>query len=140
MEEVKTEIFFCRPGGHLSSIAIWYIDSRLSEGGKSIGFFLEHVRKTYGSGGGIDGEGGEADGKERAEHLQKVYASLASKGVPNVDRLKKAKILHSKYGTFVDLEPVGISEGPKSLLDVRNAVVCVLEALEVFSISFYFIN
>jgi hypothetical protein len=98
------------------------------------------VRKTYGLGGGIDGEGGEADGKERVERLQKIYASLVSKDVPNVDRLKKAEILHRKYGSFVDLESVGISEGPKSLLDVRNAAVCVLEALKVVSISFYFIN
>ena len=98
------------------------------------------MRKTYGLGGDVDGRGDEADGKKRIEHLQAIYAALASKRVPNVDRLKKAEILHRVRGSFVDLEPVGFSAGPKSLLDVRNAVVCILEALKVVSISFYFVN
>ncbi|KAF8346567.1 hypothetical protein F5887DRAFT_1281694 [Amanita rubescens] len=71
------------------------------------------------------------DGKERVEHLMAIYASLVSKGVPNVDRLKKAEIQHDVHGSYIDLEPRGIDEGPKSPLDVRNAVVCVLEALKV---------
>ncbi|KAF8346502.1 hypothetical protein F5887DRAFT_1073184 [Amanita rubescens] len=91
-------------------------------GGKSIEYFVRHVRKAY----GLEGE---VDGKERVEHLQAIYASLVSKGVPNVDQLKKAEILH--HGSYVDLGPVGISEGPKSPSDVRNAVVCVLEALKI---------
>ena len=51
-----------------------------------IEFFLSHVRKTY----GIEDAFGleyKVDGKERVEHLQAIYASLVSKGVPNVDRL-----------------------------------------------------
>ncbi|KAM6493367.1 hypothetical protein JOM56_011501 [Amanita muscaria] len=92
------------------------------DGGKWIEYFLSNVRKTYGI---------EDDGKERVEHLMAIYASLVSKGVPNVDRLKRAKIQHDVHGSYVDLEPRGIDEGPKSPLDVRNAVVCVLEALKV---------
>jgi hypothetical protein len=84
------------------------------------------VRKTYGL---------EADGIELVEHLREIYASLASKDVPNVDRLKKAKILHREHGTCVDLEPVGIYTGSQSPLDVRHAVVCVLEAFKVVLIS-----
>jgi hypothetical protein len=57
-----------------------------------------------------------------------------------VDRLKKAEIQHHVHGSYVDLEPRGNDAGPKSFLDVRNAVVCVLEALKVVSISFYVID
>jgi len=55
-------------------------------------------------------------------------ASLISKGVPNVDWLNKVEIQHHVHGTYVDLEPRGIDAGPKSPLDVRNAVVCVLSS------------
>jgi hypothetical protein len=124
---------FALPVDILFFIAIWYIDSRFSDGGKSIEYFLLHVRKTY----GLANRGG---GEERVKHLKAVYASLISKRVPNVDRLKKAEIQHRVHGSYVDLEPRGIDTGPKSPLDVRNAVVCVLEALKVVSISFYVIN
>ena len=107
-----------------------YINHILSEGGKSIEYFLSHVRKTYGL-RGLYGLEDVSDGKERVEHLQAIYASLVSKGVPNVDRLKKSEILHDVRGSYVDLEPRGISEGPNSFFDVRNAVVCILEALKV---------
>ena len=95
-----------------------------------IEYFLSHVRKTY----RIEDAFGleyKVDGKEPVEHLQAIYASLVSKGVPNVDRLKKAEILNDVRGSYVDLEPRGISEGPRSSFDVRNAVVCILEALKV---------
>ena len=90
------------------------------------------MRKTYGLANSDDGE-------EHVNHLKAIYLSLISKGVPNVDRLKKAEIQHDVHGSYVDLEPRGIDAGPKSLLDVRNAVVCVLEALKVVSSSFYVI-
>ncbi|KIL61885.1 hypothetical protein M378DRAFT_108952 [Amanita muscaria Koide BX008] len=101
-------------------------DMRLQpqDGGKSIEYFSSNVRKAY----GLEDKD---DGKERVEHLMAIYASLVSKGVPNVDQLKKAEIQHDVHGSYVDLEPRGIGEGPKSPLDVRNAVVCVLEALKV---------
>jgi len=63
--------------------------------------------------------------------VRKVYGLEVSKGIPNVDRLKKAEIQHDVHGSYIDLEPRGIDEGPKSPSDVRNAVVCVLEALKV---------
>ncbi|KAF8811439.1 hypothetical protein BYT27DRAFT_7134015 [Phlegmacium glaucopus] len=92
--------------------------------GKLIEYFSSHVRKTYGL-------ANSDDGKKRVKHLKAIYASLTSKGVPNVNRLKKAEIQHHVHGSYVDLEPRGIDEGPKSPLDVRNAVVCILEALKV---------
>ena len=90
------------------------------------------MRKTYGLANSDDGE-------ERVKHLKAIYTSLISKGVPNVDRLKKVEIQHDIHGPYVDLEPRGIDAGPKSPLDVQNAVVCVLEALTVVSISSYVI-
>ncbi|KAF8336080.1 hypothetical protein F5887DRAFT_1285507 [Amanita rubescens] len=94
------------------------------DGGKLIEYFSSHLRKTYGLANSDDGE-------ERVKHLKAIYASLISKDVPNVDRLKKADIQHRVHGSYVDLEPRGIDAGPQSPLDVRNAVVCVLEALKV---------
>ena len=134
MEKIKTETCICSTCGHGFSIVIRYIDFRLRDGGKSIEYFTSNVRKTY----GLD------DGKERVEHLIAIYASLVSKCVPNVDRLKNSEIQHYVrryvHGSYVDLEPRGIDEGPKSPLDVRNAVVCVLDTLKVVLISFCFIN
>jgi len=101
-------------------------DMRLQyrEGGKLIEYFSSHLRKTYGLANSDDGEG-------RVKHLKAIYAALISKVVPNVDRLKMAEIHHGVHGSYVDLEPRGIDTGPKSPIDVRNAVVCVLEALKV---------
>ena len=89
--------------------------------------------KTYGLANRVDGP-------ERIIHLKAIYEKLASKGVPNVDRLMKAEIQHGVHGSYVDLEPKGFNEGPNTLWDVQHALVCVLEALKVVSISFCFIN
>ncbi|TFK70253.1 hypothetical protein BDN72DRAFT_958969 [Pluteus cervinus] len=97
---------------------------QIRDGNKFIEFGLSQVRKTY----GIEDEDA---GKESVVHLQAVYSSLVSKGVPNIDRLEKAEIMHPKRGSYVDLEPIGLRTGPESPFDVRNAVVCVLEALKV---------
>ncbi|TFK70006.1 hypothetical protein BDN72DRAFT_896808 [Pluteus cervinus] len=96
------------------------------EGDKRIEFGRSYVHKVYGLGGHD-----EDHTKERITHLQAVYTFLALKHVPNVDRLRKAEILHPRRGSYVDLEPRGINPNSMSLLDVRNAVVCVLEALQV---------
>ncbi|KAF8622323.1 hypothetical protein AX15_007111 [Amanita polypyramis BW_CC] len=61
---------------------------RLQDGGKSIESFSSNVCKMYGL-------WDKDDGKERVEHLMAIYAPLVSKGVPNVDRLKKAEIQHN---------------------------------------------
>ena len=123
MEKTKIETCICSLGGHVFSIAVWYIDFRLRSGGKSIEYFSSSLRKTY----GLEDKD---NGKKRVEHLMAIYASLVSKAV----------IQHDVHGSYVELEPRGIDEGPKSPLDVRNAVVCVLEALQVVSIPFYVIN
>ena len=116
MEKTKIETCVCSPGGHVSSIAIRYIDFSLRDGCKSVEYFSSNVRKTY----GLEDKD---DGKERVEHLMAIFASLVSKGVPTVDRLKKAEIQHDVHGSYVDLEPRGVDEGPKSPLDVQNCSV-----------------
>ena len=104
---------------------IQYIDSKSSDGGKTLEFFTSFVRKTYGT---VEGE---VRGEERVEHLQAIYAALVSKRVPNVDRLKESKIRHSTCGSYVDLEPRGEDHSPESPTDVRIAVMCILETLKV---------
>jgi len=73
----------------------------------------------------------EIDGKERVKHLQTIYAALASKGVPNVDRLKRSEIWHNTRGSYADLEPIGKNRSPQSPKDIRIAVMCILETLKV---------
>ena len=127
------ETCFCSTGEHISSIAIWYIDSRSSAGGKLLKFFTSFVRKTY----GIEDE---VDGEERVKHLRAIYAALASKGVPNVDWLKDSKIQDYSRGSYADLEPRGKDQSPESPTDIRNAVMCILETLKVVLTCFYLVN
>ncbi|KAK2464907.1 hypothetical protein APHAL10511_002983 [Amanita phalloides] len=96
---------------------------QIHAGGKLLKFFTSFVRKTY----GIEDE---VDGEERVKHLRAIYAALASKGVPNVDRLKDSKIRDYTRGSYVDLEPRGIDQSPESSTDIRNAVMCILQTLK----------
>jgi len=89
----------------------------LTRDDKTIEYRKGEIRKTY--------QG--CDATNRILHLQIIYQHLADKGVPNTDMLKKADLRRS----FVDLKPRGINEGPTTLSDVRNAIVCVLETLIV---------
>ena len=88
------------------------------------------MRKTYGIEDKVDGE-------ERVKHLWAIYATLASKGVPNVDRLMD---WDSIRGSYADLEPRGKDQSPESPTDIRNAVMCILETLKVVLTSFYLVN
>ncbi|PFH47466.1 hypothetical protein AMATHDRAFT_152002, partial [Amanita thiersii Skay4041] len=85
--------------------------------GKSIEFFKAMTRKNY-----------SLKDTNRVIHLQNIYKLLAQKQVPNVDRLRKANVVDECY---VELVPRGNDEGPRSVDDVKRAVTCVLEALEV---------
>ena len=75
------------------------------------------VRKTY----PVD------RGFTRVTHLKTIYELLARKSVPNVDNLFLA---HPKRG-IVYLQPRGLDVTPKIAQDVVDAILCVLEALEV---------
>ncbi|KAH8830949.1 hypothetical protein DL96DRAFT_1594926 [Flagelloscypha sp. PMI_526] len=86
------------------------------EGGGSINFLKTKVRKGY-----------RAENAKVVSFLAKLYGILAEKQVPNVDRLVEFE--ESESNPYVELEPRGFSDGPKSAYDVKNAVRSVLEAL-----------
>ena len=94
--------------------------NRGSGDGKQIEFFKEKIRKIYPAGDQL-----------KVSFLQTVYRKLQEKGVPNVDRLTRIELAHSEHGCFIELEPRGDARGPESADDVKNAVMCVLEALQV---------
>ena len=71
------------------------------------------------------------DAEARVQHLENIYASLRHKGVPNTDRIMSAK------GKKVYLVPRGIPVPPKTQADLRNCVVCVLEALVVGVVTYF---
>ncbi|TFK67602.1 hypothetical protein BDN72DRAFT_960918 [Pluteus cervinus] len=90
--------------------------------GSTIEFGETYVRKSYTQ----DRE----DGIDPIRHLEAVYELLVSKKVPNVDYLDKVVPVHPR-GPYVQLKPIGLNNGPQTALDIRNAVVCILEALKV---------
>ncbi|KAF8513568.1 hypothetical protein BU17DRAFT_95259 [Hysterangium stoloniferum] len=61
----------------------------------------------------------------RFQHLENVYASLYHRNVPNTDCI----ILILMKGKSLYLAPRGIPVPPKIQVDLRECVVCVLEAL-----------
>ena len=78
------------------------------------------VRKTY------PGESGHV----RVTHLKTIYELLVRKSVPNVDSLYSPELDDPSYG-IVYLQPRGLNAPPKSMQDVLDAIMCVLEALAV---------
>jgi hypothetical protein len=47
------------------------------------------------------------EGVSASNIYKAICASLVSKGVANVDQLKKAVILYDEHGSYIDLEPSG---------------------------------
>ncbi|KAF8334873.1 uncharacterized protein EI90DRAFT_3048672 [Cantharellus anzutake] len=88
--------------------------------GKSIEFFKKKIWKKY-----------RAEDEPKVSFLQSIYGKLKAKGVPNVDSLTRIELSHPEHGCFVELEPRGDAKGVGSAEDVKNAVICVLEALQV---------
>lgn len=70
----------------------------------------------------------ELSAVEQVEMLRKIYSLLEEKQVPNVDRLVKSETIPS---SLVCLEPIGSPEKPATEKVLLEAVVCILEALEV---------
>jgi hypothetical protein len=58
-------------------------------------------------------------------HLQSIYAHLEERKVPNVDSLVY------QYDTTFVLSPRGITKPPKTEKELLDAIISVLEALEV---------
>ncbi|KAF8330078.1 uncharacterized protein EI90DRAFT_3061505 [Cantharellus anzutake] len=87
---------------------------------KSIEFFKHKIRKIY-----------RVEDKLKVSFLESIYNKLKAKGVPNIDTLTRIEMSHPEHGCFVELAPRGDPSGPKSAEDVKNAVICVLEVLQV---------
>ncbi|KAF8330307.1 uncharacterized protein EI90DRAFT_3154937 [Cantharellus anzutake] len=90
------------------------------ENGKCVEFFRDKIRKTY-----------PTEDKLKISFLEFIYGKLKEKHVPNVDTLTNFGMSHPEYGCFVELAPRGYYHGPESAEDVKNAVICLLEALQV---------
>ncbi|KAF8324425.1 uncharacterized protein EI90DRAFT_3075323 [Cantharellus anzutake] len=88
--------------------------------GKYIEFFKKKIRKFY-----------RIEDELKISFLESIYDKLKAKGVPNVDTLTRIEMSHPEHGCFVELAPRGDPSGPESAEDVKNAVICVLEALQV---------
>lgn len=69
------------------------------------------------------------NGVQRVQRLDGIYAVLKSKNVPHVDELHKSEPNNIPPRVF--LKPVGDERLPASGFEAYNAVVCVLQALEV---------
>ncbi|KAF8572904.1 hypothetical protein K439DRAFT_1643341 [Ramaria rubella] len=72
-----------------------------------------------------------SDADARIKHLDAIYASLQEWGVPNTDRIIYAK------GEAVYLAPRGILVPPKTQVDLRECVICILDALVVSVVNWF---
>ncbi|PFH46032.1 hypothetical protein AMATHDRAFT_8343 [Amanita thiersii Skay4041] len=89
------------------------------DSGQSITYHRNTVCKTY----------HREENYECFDDLTEIYQLLATKGVPNVDRLRMAN--ENAKEPYIELEPRGLDSGPQSVDDIKNAVKCILEALKV---------
>ena len=67
----------------------------------------------------------------RIRHLRNIYDLLGRKKSPNVDNLLIAHDDHVALGSAF-LQPRGINKSPSSAIEVRQAILCVLDALVVW--------
>jgi hypothetical protein len=91
------------------------------ENNTSIIIGVSNIRKRYTG----------SDRVSRVRHLQNIYCLLAEKNTCLVDKLILAYEDHSLYGSVVWLGPRGINKSPSSAMEVRQAILCVLNALDV---------
>lgn len=68
-----------------------------------------------------------SDRSSRVAHLNRIYRWMQERSVPNVDRMISCR--NDDSVSIVYLGPRGVNAPPSSPTDVREAVVCVLEAL-----------
>jgi hypothetical protein len=67
----------------------------------------------------------------RVEHLRVIYHLLKEKRVPNVDELQRYYSNSSVRGSVVYLRPKGMDDSPRREQEVKEALICILEALVV---------
>lgn len=80
-----------------------------------------------------------SDRSSRVAHLNRIYRWMQERSVPNVDRMVSCR--NDDSVSIVYLGPRGVNAPPSSPTEVREAVVCVLEALVacLFTIHFRFL-
>jgi len=83
---------------------------------------LSSVRKKYTNNNRIS----------RIRHLRNIYDLLGRKKSPNVDNLLIAHDDHPELGSVAFFQPRGINKSPSSAIEVRQAILCVLDALVVW--------
>jgi hypothetical protein len=71
------------------------------------------------------------DAEARIRHLENIYTLLRTRNVPNTDRIILAK------GKALYLAPRGISVPPKIQVELRECVICVLEAMVVGVVNWF---
>jgi len=69
--------------------------------------------------------------QSRVLFLRSIYLLLVEKAVPNVDKLIQSYEDHMDHGSAVYVGPRGVNVFPTSAQEVREAVVCILQALVV---------
>ena len=67
-------------------------------------------------------------GAERVRYIQSIYRQLKEKDVPHVDSLTHA------VGSTIYVEPKGIAVKPSNEKEPLDAIICVLQALQVCTI------
>jgi len=85
---------------------------------KSIEIGINSVKKSFSGPGSV----------ERIRHLESVYKMLVTKNVPYVDKCKLTIVEHEQA---IYLEPKGFTVRPSTEVELLQAIVCVLRALQV---------
>jgi hypothetical protein len=89
-------------------------------GGKSTEVGLQAVKKIY----------CDDRGAQRFEYIRNIYRLLKEKDVPHVDTLTHAVV----DGSTIYVEPKGIATKPSNEKELLEAIVCVLQALQICTI------
>ena len=73
------------------------------------------------------------DARAKVNHLEVIYALINAHSIPNTNKLITAK------GETVCLNPRGIASRPRVENELRECLICVLNAL-VVRIGFFFVS
>jgi hypothetical protein len=102
-------------GSHTFLPSFLLADYTFQRDGCTVEITGRNIVKTYTS----------LDRSQRVANIRNTYHLLQIKEVPNTDAL-----VHF-FGTTIILSPRGISNLPRTEQELLEAVICVLEALEV---------
>lgn len=72
------------------------------------------------------------DGIARIQHIRSVYQRPKEAGVPNTDSLVAAK------DNSIFLEPIGLAIHPQTPGQLKECILCILDALIVRMGTFYY--